>query len=187
MDAQQAMGKLMEGNARFVKGERKEYDFLARRQELLAGQHPFATVITCSDSRVVPEFIFDVTMGEIFKIETAGNILDAVGLGSVEYGVEHLHTPILMVLGHSKCGAVTSCCGCKGEGEGNLGKIMEQIKPAGEKAEWDVDSAILENMDCVKECILANSPVVKEAVEEGKVKLVLAKYILETGEVKVLG
>lgn len=187
MDAQEAMDKLMEGNARFVKGERKEYDFPARRQELLSGQHPFATVIACSDSRVVPEFIFDVTMGEIFKIETAGNILDAVGLGSVEYGVEHLHTPILMVLGHSRCGAVTACCGCKGEGEGNLGKIMGQIKPAGEKAQWDVDSAILENLNCVKECMLKESPIVKELSESGKVRIVLAKYELETGEVKVLG
>jgi carbonic anhydrase len=186
MDAEETMKKMMEGNARFVKGHAKRYDFVARRKELLDGQHPFATVLTCSDSRVRPEFIFDANIGEIFNIETAGNVVDSVALGSIEYGVEHLHTPVLMVLGHTKCGAVTACCQLEGELAGNLGEIMKKIEPAALKSEKNVDNAIEENLRCVKECMLQNSPVIKKFVDEGKVKVVLAKYILETGEVKVL-
>jgi carbonic anhydrase len=187
MNAEEAMEKLMEGNGRFVQGLRKQYDFIARRKELLEGQHPFATILTCSDSRVRPEYIFDANIGEIFNIETAGNVVDAIALGSIEYGVGHLHTPVLMVLGHTRCGAVTACCQSGGELAGNLGEIMKRIEPAASKTDKNVDAAIVENMECVKECILQNSPEVKEAMEGGKVRLVLAKYLLETGEVKVLG
>ncbi len=187
MNAEEAMERLVEGNARFVRGERKEYDFIARRKELLAGQHPFATILTCSDSRVRPEYIFDSNIGEIFNIETAGNVVDTVSLGSIEYGVEHLKTPVLMVLGHTDCGAVTTCCSLEGELAGNLGEIMKKIEPAALKTQKKIDEAIDENMQCVKQCILENSPAIKKAVEEGNTKLVLAKYILETGEVRVLG
>lgn len=187
MNAEEAMERLMEGNSRFVKGARKEYDFVARRKELLEGQHPFATILTCSDSRVRPEYIFDANIGEIFNVETAGNVVDAVALGSIEYGVEHLHTPLLMVLGHTKCGAVTACCQHGGKLAGNLGEIMKRIEPAAEKKNREVAAAIDENLLCVKETILGNSPVVKKELEAGRVKIVLARYELETGEVKLLG
>jgi carbonic anhydrase len=186
MNSEEAMEKLMEGNARFVEGVRKQYDFIARRKELLGGQHPFATILTCSDSRVRPEYIFDSNMGEIFNIETAGNVVDAIALGSLEYGVEHLRTPVLMILGHTDCGAVTACCNLEGELAGNLGEIMKKIEPAALKTQKKIDDAIDENMQCVKQCILENSPVIKKAVDGGSTRLVLAKYILETGEVKVL-
>lgn len=189
MDAEEIMKKLMDGNSRFVRGEKRNYDFVARRKELLAGQHPIITVVTCSDSRVAPEYIFDVNLGEIFKIETAGNVLDSVALGSVEYGVDHLHTPVLMILGHTMCGAVTACCkAAPGEKpHGNLGEIMKRIEPAAVKKGRQVDASIEENLFCVKECILSNSPLLKKLYEEKKVKIVLAKYLLETGEVKILG
>lgn len=187
MDAEEAMKKLMDGNARFVEGVRKQHDFIARRKELLAGQHPFVTVLTCSDSRVVPEYIFDVDIGEIFKIETAGNVVGPIGLGSIEYGVGHLHTPVFMILGHTFCGAVTACCQMEGEAHGNIGEIMKKIAPSAAKKNKEIEKTTDENMLCVKECILANSPVVKKAAEEGKVKIVLAKYDLETGKVEVLG
>ena len=186
MNAEEAMERLMEGNARFVKGDAKKYDFVARRKELLEGQHPFATILTCSDSRVRPEFIFDTNMGEIFNIETAGNVVDSIALGSIEYGVEHLKTPVLMILGHTRCGAVTACCQLQGELAGNLGEIMKKIEPAALRKNKEIDPAIDENMQCVKECMLQNSPIIKKFVDEGKVKMVLAKYLLETGEVKVL-
>jgi carbonic anhydrase len=187
MNAEEVMKKLMEGNSRFVRGESKKHDFISRRKELLAGQHPVVTVLTCSDSRVAPEYIFDVNLGEIFKIETAGNVVDSVALGSIEYGVEHLHTPVLMVLGHTLCGAVTACCKATEAPHGNLGEIMKRIEPAAVKKKRDVDASIDENLFCVKECILSNSPLIKKMAAEGKVKIVLAKYLLETGEVKVLG
>ena len=189
MNAEEVMKKLMEGNSRFVRGEPKKYDFVARRKELIAGQHPVVTVLTCSDSRVAPEYIFDANLGEVFSIETAGNVVDSVALGSIEYGVEHLHTPVMMVLGHTLCGAVTACCKA-GAGEaqhGNLGEIMKRIEPAAVNKKRDVNAAIEENLFCVKECILTNSPLIKKLYAEGKVKIVLAKYLLETGEVKVLG
>ena len=185
MNAEEAMQKLMDGNARFVVGERKNYNFKERRLEVLDGQTPFVTIVTCSDSRVVPEFIFDVNIGEIFKIETAGNVVGPVGLGSIEYGIEHLKTPVLMILGHTKCGAVTACCGLEGEAEGNIGKIMKMIEPAAAKCNKDIEPSTDENMKCVKNCMLENSPVIKKFADEGKVKIVLAKYLLETGEVRV--
>jgi len=186
MNAEEAMQRLMDGNARFVVGERREYNFGERRLELLNGQKPFVTILTCSDSRVVPEYIFDANIGEIFQIDTAGNVVDIVSLGSIEYGIDHLHTPIFMILGHSLCGAVTACCQSKGEVGGNLGEIMKKIEPAAAKKNKEINPAIEENLYCVKQCILDNSPEIKKAVDAGEVKIVLAKYLLETGEVKVL-
>ncbi len=186
MNADEAMQKLRNGNARYVVGERKEYNFQDRRLELLDGQKPIATVLTCSDSRVVPEFIFDANIGELFQIDTAGNVVDTVALGSIEYGVEHLHTPVLMILGHTLCGAVTACCEASGEVIGNLGEILKKIEPAAARKNKEVNPAIEENLRHVKDCILENSPEVKKAVDEGKVKIVLAKYLMETGEVKIL-
>ncbi|MEM4707791.1 MAG: carbonic anhydrase, partial [Candidatus Anstonellales archaeon] len=105
MNAEEAIEKLKEGNRRFVSGQRAGYNFAERRKEVLGGQKPFVTIVTCSDSRVVPEFIFDANIGELFVVRTAGNILDDVSLGSVEYGTGHLKTPLLLILGHEQCGA----------------------------------------------------------------------------------
>src|SRR3989338_7721795 len=113
MDSNEALGKLREGNSRFVNGKMRGREVQKRREELVAGQHPYATIVSCSDSRVVPEYIFDADMGEIFIIRTAGNIVGRVSLGSVEYGCAHLHTPILVVLGHEGCVAVKATCECK--------------------------------------------------------------------------
>jgi len=187
MDAEEAMKKLMDGNARFVRGDKRQYDFIARRKELLAGQHPFVTVLTCSDSRVVPELLFDANIGDIFQIDTAGNVVDTVALGSIEYGVEHLRTPVLMILGHTLCGAVTACCKTLEAPHGNLGEIMKRIEPAAVKRKREIEPSIDENLICVKECILSSSPEIKKMAGGGKLRIVLAKYLLETGEVKVLG
>ncbi len=185
MNAEEAMNRLNEGNRRYAEGKMSGYDLPARRNELLEGQHPFVTMIACSDSRVCPEYIFDATLGEIFLIETAGNVLDDIGLGSVEYGVEHLHTPLLVVLSHTKCGAVTATCQ-GGHVEGNLAKVVGKIKPAAEKSGNDVNAAIDQNARDVVQDILARSPVVKKMVDEGKTKIVVMKYHLETGEVKLM-
>ncbi len=185
MNAEEAMKRLAEGNKRYVEGKMTVHDFPSRRKELVEGQQPFVTMIACSDSRVCPECIFDTSLGEIFLIESAGNVLDDIGLGSVEYGIGHLHTPLLVVLAHTKCGAVTATCQ-GGHVEGNLGKVVEKIKPAAEKAGNEVNAAIDQNAKDVVNDILARSPVVKKAVEEGKTKIVVMKYHLETGEVKAV-
>jgi len=185
MNYEEAINRLSEGNKRYVEGKMSGYDLPARRNELLGGQQPFVTMIACSDSRVCPEYIFDATLGEIFLIETAGNVVDEIGLGSIEYGVGHLNTPLLVVLSHTKCGAVTATCQ-GGHAEGNLLKVVEKIKPAAEKAGNEVNAAIDENAKAVVADILARSPAVKKAADEGKTKIVIMKYHLETGEAKVM-
>ncbi len=172
----------MEGNRRFVAGTPEAKDMAGRRAQLVEGQHPIATVVTCSDSRVVPEYIFDVGLGEIFTVESAGNVLDKVGLGSVEYGVGHLHTPLLVVLGHEKCGAVTAAYD-GGHAEGNLAAIVKRIAPAvkkakkgGEKAA-EVEQAAAINVKKVMGKLKKLQPV-KAALESGALKLVGMKYSL---------
>ncbi|HII06763.1 MAG TPA: carbonic anhydrase [Methanotrichaceae archaeon] len=189
--ADDSWNTLMEGNARFVSGEVASKDFPERRTELVSGQSPFVTVVTCSDSRVPPELIFDQGLGDIFVIRVAGNVMDPVVLGSVEYGAEHLHTPLLVILGHQSCGAVKAAT--EGGAEGNIESIMTEIEPAVEIARETnktgsdlVEEAIDENVELVIKNILDRSPITKEMVEEGKLAILGAKYSLETGEVAVL-
>ncbi len=184
MNAEEAIQRLLEGNKRFVEGKPANKKYPERRAELLEGQQPFVTMIGCSDSRVGLEALFDANLGEIFTIETAGNIVGDITLGSMEYGVDHLNTPLLVILSHTKCGAVTATCQ-GGHAEGNLAKVVEKIKPAAEKAENDVDKAIDINAQMVVEDILARSYVIKKAVDEGKTKIVIMKYHLEDGTVEL--
>ncbi len=108
---QDALERLKKGHESFIAGSAMPVTTQLRVQELAEhGQHPFATVITCSDSRVSPEILFNCRLGELFVIRTAGNVLSDIEMGSVEYAVEHLHTPIVLVLGHTHCGAVQSAC-----------------------------------------------------------------------------
>ncbi|MDD5340656.1 MAG: carbonic anhydrase [Candidatus ainarchaeum sp.] len=181
MNGEEALAKLLEGNKRFVAGTPEAKDFAARREELKQGQHPIATVVACSDSRVVPEYIFDVGLGEIFKVESAGNVLDRIGLGSVEYGVAHLHTPLLVVLGHEKCGAVTAAY--DGHAEGNIAAIVKKLAPAVKKAKKGGDKAAEVEQAAainVKKVMgkLRKLPPVKAALESGALKIVGMRYSL---------
>lgn len=182
MNGEEALAKLLEGNKRFVAGTPEAKDMVKRRAELADGQQPLATVVSCSDSRVVPEYIFDVTLGEIFKVESAGNVLDKVGLGSVEYGVGHLHTPLLIVLGHEKCGAVTAAY--DGHAEGNIAAIVKKMAPAIKKAKKggekgaEVEEAAAINVKKVM-AKLKKLPPVKAALESGALKIVGMKYSLD--------
>jgi carbonic anhydrase len=178
--------KVLEGNKNYVEGKPKPKDLNAKRKETIAGQKPFATVLACSDSRVVPEYIFDTNIGEIFVIRVAGNVVDNCVLGSIEYAVEHLHTPILVVLGHEKCGAITAAC--KGLCENNnIDYIIEKIKPAICKVGSDnIEYTIEENIRCVKEYITLSSEVVRKKIKEGKLMIVGMKYSLSTGEVNLI-
>lgn len=184
---------LEEGNARFVSAETTTKDISeAKREDLsVAGQFPFAVIVSCSDSRVPPMLIFDQGLGDLFEIRVAGNVIDSVSLGSVEYAVEHLGSPLVVVMGHEKCGAVKATLE-GGEAPGSIGSIVENIKPAVEKvkasgvAEDQVyEKAIDEN---IKNAIaeIEKSPVIEELVASGKLKVVGAKYDLDTGEVEFL-
>jgi len=140
MNADQALQQLMEGNKRFVDQHmtgQKLCDAKAR-QSLATGQKPYAVILTCSDSRVPPEIIFDKGLGEIFVIRVAGNVPDPIVLGSIEYAAEHIGSPLVMVLGHERCGAVTAAVDAKGKPEGNIGAIVKTIAPAVKTGEKDL-------------------------------------------------
>lgn len=178
--------RLLEGNKRFVSGNLKEKDFKKSRSAVVNGQKPFVTIVSCSDSRIVPEFIFDSDIGELFIIRLAGNVVDSCALGSVEYGTEHLHTPLLVILGHEKCGAVTAACSGFCE-KNNISEIVKRIEPAICKVgKENVEYTIDENIKCVKSYIENSSHVVKELVEHKKLKIIGMKYSLADGSVKMI-
>lgn len=189
MDQNEALNRLLEGNKRFVSGAMEQKEFGPRREELKAGQHPFATVVACSDSRVVPEYIFDVGLGDIFTVVSAGNVLDKIGIGSVEYAVGHLHTPLLVVMAHEKCGAVNAAY--HGHAESNIAAIVKKIAPAIKKAKkggaeaGECESAAVFNMKAVMRK-LKKSPVVKKELDGGRCMLVGMFYRLD-GTVEVIG
>jgi carbonic anhydrase len=189
-----ALSKLMDGNKRFMTGSLAQKDIGdSRRKELTAGQHPFAIVVTCSDSRVAPELIFDEGLGDIFVVRVAGNVLDPVALGSIEYAAEHLHAPLLVLMGHEKCGAVSAALEAKGEPEGNIGAIVKKILPAVKKAKAKggskddmLNNAIRENVVLSYKAVRDKSPVLKHMIEKGELKVIAGVYHLASGEVEQL-
>jgi len=178
--------KLFSGNAVYVRQSSASV-----RKELSKGQKPYAIVIACSDSRVSPEIIFNEKLGKIFVIRTAGNVVDPITIGSIEYGVEHLKAPLIVVLGHQSCGAVKATIESHGSAEGNIEKIIDEILPAlkevkktakeGENIEYKVTVQNVKNV--IKE-ITENSKIVSEEVEHGKVQIIGAYYSIETGKVE---
>ena len=130
IDSQQAINQLKEGNVRFAScALTPKDDYATLREKLSAGQHPFAVVLCCSDSRVAPEIIFDQKLGDLFVIRNAGNIVDEEVLGSIEYAVEHLETPLVVVMGHAACGAVTATYH-GGDLPGHIIDLAKRIKPS---------------------------------------------------------
>lgn len=190
---------LLEGNNNFIGGildNLVKMSSPAKRTELAAGQKPYAIIVDCSDSRLAPEIIFDKGLGELFVVRVAGNVVAPHELGSIEYAAEHLGAEFVMVLGHSKCGAVTAAVDATGPVEGNIGSLIESIAPAVERAKGKatastthaelVELAVDENVNLVAQNIVEQSPVVKDLLEKGKIKIVKAKYDLASGKVNVL-
>ncbi|HWP97651.1 MAG TPA: carbonic anhydrase [Syntrophomonadaceae bacterium] len=190
MSAQQAKQLLVEGNKRFVSGEIGQKELGAgRRIDLFEnGQFPFAVVLTCSDSRVPPELLFDQGLGQLFVVRVAGNVVDPVALGSIEYGAEHLGAPLLVVLGHSNCGAVKASVD-GGEAPGSIGALVAKIKPSVDKmkAAGASGANLYEKVEDenVRAVIaeIGESPVVQHLVQHGHLEVVGAKYLLDSGEV----
>ncbi len=191
--ADETLKKLMDGNQHFVSGQPAQKDMgSVRRMELVKGQSPAAVVLSCSDSRVPPELIFDQGLGDIFVIRVAGNVADPVALGSVEYAVEHLHVPLIIVMGHDKCGAVTAALN-GGKPEGNIRAIVRKIAPAvrrakttGKKGDELLEAAVIENVWNVTAGLTRESKIIQKLVDEKKLKILAAKYSLETGKVELL-
>lgn len=196
-DADQALKKLMEGNKRYVSGTCIQRDLSdAKRKELSKGQKPSAIVVTCSDSRVSPELLFDHSIGDVFVVRTAGNVVDKIALGSIEYAAEHLHSPLVYVLGHEKCGAVKATLDtieAKGKPEGNIGAILEKVMPAavaankkGGSKDEILEYAIKENVKNTSNEIMAKSSIIQHLVHENKVKIAAGEYSLQTGQVEAV-
>lgn len=193
----QALQKLLDGNRRFVENRMtlpKSSDAPAR-EKLVKGQSPYAIVLSCSDSRVPPEVVFDQGLGDIFVVRVAGNVPDPIVLGSIEYGVEHLKAPLIVVLGHKRCGAVTAAVESEGTPEGNIGAIVREIAPAVAQARKEatgkdkaalVETAVVDNVKRVAASLTHQSAVLHECAKEGKVKIVPAEYDLDTGKVALI-
>jgi len=194
ISSDEALRRLMDGNKRFVESAMvacKKAD-PQLRGKLVNGQQPYAVVLSCSDSRVPPEVIFDASLGEIFVVRVAGNVGSPEVIGSIEYAVEHLGSSLIMVMGHQSCGAVISTYDAESRTEGNIGSVTERIALAVRKAKQEtngtgrkgrIEAAVDINIINSAENILNNSRVLSELVKKGKIKIVKAKYSLETGRV----
>jgi len=187
---EEALTLLKEGNQRFVAGQTLSQDVSEeKRNSLVAkGQKPFAVIVSCSDSRLPPELIFDQGLGDLFVVRVAGNVLGPVAMGSVEYGVEHLHAPLLVILGHNHCGAVKASVD-GGEIPGSIGAIVAKIKPSVDlvRSSGITGDSIYEHVEDMNVKAMVNevqsSPIVKELLHEGKLRIIGAKYCQETGKV----
>ncbi|HUO07632.1 MAG TPA: carbonic anhydrase [Phycisphaerae bacterium] len=182
---------LMAGNQRFVSGHPMNVQNTSEREQLAAGQHPIAIIVGCSDSRVPPEVVFDQGLGQLFVVRVAGEVVDDHALGSIEYAAEHLHSHLIVVLGHDKCGAVQAAV-AGGEAPGHIRSIVEAIQPAVEEAKKEpgddlLDKAIDANVLNVTDRIKHSQPILAHMVETGEVQVVAARYKLATGEVQLLG
>jgi carbonic anhydrase len=178
----EALARLKAGNERFVQGNFAEKDLTdAKRLELTRGQAPFATILTCSDSRVPPELIFDQFQGDVFIARVAGNVADPIVLGSLEYAQSVLGSSLLVVMGHDRCGAVDAAQKGKDLGP-NIGAIVAQIKPS-LTPDATLDQAIQENVRGVMKSIPERSAVLKAALDAGKIKIVGAVFDIGSGKV----
>jgi carbonic anhydrase len=186
---------LREGNARFAAGKSQHPHLDAERRTATAnqGQEPFATILACSDSRDPVELLFDRGVGDLFVVRVAGNVAGVSELATVEYGVGHLNTPLLIVMGHTKCGAVTAVVK-ETELHGHLQALAEKIKPAVAKVKAEpmeteeaVPKAIQANVWQTIEDIIKQSSAVRSKVEAGQLSILGAIYDLEHGRVTWLG
>lgn len=201
----EALQKLMDGNKNYVESKLTNNAMCdsATRTSLAKSQKPYAIILTCSDSRLPPEIIFDKGLGEVFVVRVAGNIPDPVVLGSIEYAAEHLGSTLVMVLGHERCGAVTATVDSKGKstGSANIDAIVKAIEPNVKLAKKDcaacngekkcaetkknefVECVIDANAKTVASNLTKKSKILKHLVDAKKIKIVSAKYDLDLGVV----
>ena len=180
---------LVAGNKRFVAGKPRLRALASLRRELARGQYPLVTVLGCSDSRVSPSLVFDQTVGDLFEVRAAGNVADPVALGSIEYAVDHLRTPLLLVLGHEKCGAVEAAASGEPMPSPGLEALVRHIKPAVESvhgqgsADTLLARAVEANVHQSAKDLLESSAILRRHADGGRLTVVKALYRLATGEV----
>jgi carbonic anhydrase len=191
-DGNQAVERLMAGNARFVAAQEQALDEgIARRVAVSKGQHPFATILGCVDSRVPIELVFDQGLGDLVVVRSAGGALDQSVTGSIEFGIAELHTPLLMVLGHQRCGALEATIKALDAGQrtsqtGGLDYLVDTLAPAVRQVTGQpgdrLTNAVQANITLVL-TKLRQSPVIGPLEKSGQLKLVAAYYELDTGNV----
>src|SRR6266446_7855694 len=187
----EAISKLKEGNGRYTGGNLQHPGQTAeRRAELAKSQYPFATILSCSDSRVPPEIVFDQGLGDLFVVRVAGNVIDDHGLGSIEYSVDHLGVRLIVVLGHQSCGAVQAAretIAAKSKAPGHIQSLVTAIQPAVEAtAKGDLEATIKANVKDVVRALRSSTPILKAKVDSGDLRVVGAYYNLDTGAVTFL-
>lgn len=190
--AAEALQRLEQGNARFVTGRLSPTTpagIAAAREKVAQGQKPFAIVVACSDSRVGPEVIFDQKVGDIFVVRTAGEVIDPFELGTIEYAVAHLGSPLIMVVGHERCGAVAAAVAGAKE-PGHIAAVLKAIQPAVRETKSEpgdpVHNAVVAQALNVARQLQNTGPILKEAVQNGKLTIIAALYNLDTGKVSLL-
>ena len=214
----EAISRLKEGNGRFTAGNPQhphesvdERNYMAansyenagtislgmtseqaakRRAELAKSQHPFAIILSCSDSRVPPEIVFDEGLGDLFIVRVAGNVLNDEGLGSIEYGVDILGARLIVVLGHQSCGAVDAAMktvAAKGKAPGHIQSLVTAIKPVVDSTpKGDLETTIKANVKHVVDALRSSTPILKARVDSGDVQVIGGYYTLDTGAVTFL-
>lgn len=196
LSADQALAKLKAGNARYVSDAQVcAADLGGQRAHVSGGQAPWASIVSCADSRVPPELLFGgLGLGELFVARNAGNLVDTGVLGTLEYGAAVLGVPLIVVLGHQRCGAVSAACDVVTRNAtfpGSIGPMIEPIVPAAlavKDAGGDfVTSAVKENARRTAARIVEHSPLIADLVKAGKAAIVSAYYELDTGRVEFLG
>ncbi len=190
MTANQVLQLLMEGNDRYVdKKLTHQHQDSTRIHEIAAGQHPIAIVLGCSDSRVPPEVIFDQGLGDLFVIRVAGNVVDDVVLGSIEYAVSEFGVTLVIVLGHERCGAVTAAVNHL-KVSGHVSALIRAIEPALSQIKaFDSDAihaAVIANVCQTVDRIRTSEPILSDLVKVEKVKIVGAQYDLDQGRVRLV-
>src|SRR5882724_2076185 len=187
----EAISKLKEGNSRYTSGNPQHPgQTTERRTELAKTQHPFAGIVSCSDSRVPPEIVFDQGLGDLFIVRVAGNVINDEGLGSIEYTVDHLGTRLILVLGHQRCGAVDAAretIAAKGKAPGHIESLVTAIRPAVEAtAKDDLEATVKANVKNVVKALRSSTPILKAEVDSGKIQVIGGYYSLDTGAVTFL-
>jgi len=184
------LAELRDGNKRFIEEKMAACNsYEISRKKSAEKQTPFAIIVTCSDSRVPPEIVFDQSIGELFVIRVAGQALDVNELGTIEYAVEHLGVKLIVVLGHERCGAVIAAVK-GGEELGHIGNLVNCIMPAAKKAKKmqgdTIQNAVLENIKMTVGKLSDCKPILNEAVQKNELKIVGACYDLDDGHVTFL-
>ncbi len=188
MRHQDSLKRLKEGNARFVEDILEgKLQNSSRRYSLIGGQKPYAIILGCADSRVVPELAFDTGLGELFTVRVAGNTANTSSIASIEYAVAHLGTKLIVVLGHQSCGAVTAAIAGGNNGY-SLNHLLGHITPAIAESSQNasVNEVVKKNAELTAIDLINRSSIIKNAVDSAEVKIVSAYYNLDSGKVDFL-